>query len=93
VSGFDQERAPLADRRQRAREAFWDMLHDQDLSDGPVFELSDCVTGAIDTATRVRVDGQIMAHVFPLVEGRIGLRDAEQIIAAAFRAAGFEVEE
>lgn len=69
------------------------MLHDTALDDGPVFELSDCVREAIETATRVRVDGQVMAHVFPLVEGKLGLRDAEQIIAAAFRAAGFEVEE
>jgi hypothetical protein len=83
-----EEGAARADRVQRAREAFWDRYAPEQY-DGDLPALND----ALDTATRVRVDGELMAHIFPLIEGKLGLRDAEQLVAAAFRAAGFEVEE
>lgn len=81
----------LADRRQRAREAYYDRYSLGDNIGGSARKAA--IRECIETATRVRIDGQLMAYVFPLVEGKLGLRDAEQIIAAAFRAAGFEVEE
>jgi hypothetical protein len=82
----------LDDRRQRAREAFYDMLHDEANDDGPVFELSDCVTGAIQTATRVRITPEIerafIDHPDEYEQGNV-----RGPLAAAFRAAGFEVEQ
>jgi hypothetical protein len=72
----------LADRRQRAREAFWDRYAPEQY-DGDLPALND----AIETATRVRVTREIQlaaAKAYPFVDN---------MITAAFRAAGFEVEE
>lgn len=69
----------LRDRRQRAREAGQDHLTDHDAMPG--------IEAAIETATRVRVTREIQlaaAKAYPFVDN---------MITAAFRAAGFEVEE
>lgn len=87
---------PLDDRRQRAAEAFddeWSGTNDMFGTGGWAERLLAARTAGIETATRVRIDHEIMSRVFPLIEGKLGLRDAEQIIEAAFIAAGFEVVE
>jgi hypothetical protein len=78
-------------RRQRARETFDTMLHDTASDDGPVFELSDCVTGAINDATRVRITPEIIEAAILAVQHVPVLDRPQQAIIAAFRAAGFEV--
>ena len=72
----------LDDRRQQAREAFYDTLQD-----GRV----DSFNEAIETATRVRITPEI-AEAFLTAPGD----DPEDIwepLRVAFRAAGFEVED
>lgn len=78
MSGFDQRRAPLVDRRQRAREAFLDYPDD---------DLSGALDDAIETATRVKITPELLATMDPAVGNR------ETRLLAAFRAAGFEVEQ
>lgn len=72
----------LRDRRQRAREAYYDGdgLGTQGLDD------------AIETATRVQVTPGIVRAARAAFEDHYG-GSVRPIIAAAFRAAGFEVEE
>jgi hypothetical protein len=82
--------AALDERRRRAREVFDAMLHDTAHDEGPIFELGDCADGAITEATRVRVTPEIMrAAERENVHGPV----SGQAIVAAFRAAGFEVEQ
>lgn len=81
----------LEERRNRARQTFDAMLHDRASDDEPVFELSDCVTGAIETATRVRITPEIIRAAYPRL-GPGNRQHMRPVIEAAFRAAGFEVE-
>lgn len=78
----DERCDPLADRRQRAREAFQDA---SGLGDNG-WHANDL---AIETATRVRVDDEIM-HAYRMAVLHDG---ANAGVIAAFRAAGFEVED
>jgi len=100
VEGLDAEMKPapasddpLGDRRQLAREAYYDR-----------YELGDNIGGSarraalrecIETATRVRITPEVVA----VAEGEAGdsieqdPRWMNRALAAAFRAAGFEVEE
>lgn len=71
----------LADRRQRAREAFWDRYAPEQYD-----EQLPALTDAIETATRVKITQDI-------VDAGNGLPGRYAVIKAAFRAAGFEVEE
>lgn len=82
--------AALADRRQRAREAF----HDEwSRRDKPTMS---AVNEAIETATRVRITPEIEsaaeAAAGPTIHDYDG-GEMRAVLAAAFRAAGFEVEE
>lgn len=77
----------LGDRRQTAREAFWDC---DDVSMGAGTE------AAIEVATRVRITPEIIEST-PLPVGRFGSEEwireqRENLLRAAFAAAGFEVE-
>ena len=82
---------PIDDRRQRAREAFWDASAPNLLTGA-----TNGIETAIETATRVRITPEIIdafaegcgdsIHDFYGGDARTGL-------VAAFRAAGFEVEE
>jgi len=77
------DNSAVLERRQRAREAFYDAYHDGTYVEVPGVE------DAIETATRVRVTQEI-------VRAAIVARDDYGMIKAveaAFRAAGFEVEE
>jgi len=67
----------LDDRRQRAREAFWDAYGPSD--QGTPLDV------AIEAATRVRITPEVIRAFNTPNETVAGL-------AAAFRAAGFEVE-
>ena len=89
IAAAQAAEAARRDRKDRARETFYDMLHDEALDGGPVFEMSDCVRGAIETAMRVRVDDEIMRAATSV--SSIVL--TKQALEAAFAAAGFEVEE
>lgn len=75
---------PVADRRQRAREAGHDHLTDYDAAPG--------IEAAIETATRVKVTPEI-TKAARAVNPWIMQGEAREVVAAAFRAAGFEVEE
>jgi len=80
VSKFD-------DRRQRAREAAWDM--DANATGNERLET------AIETATRVRVTSEIITSACAasgLYENMYG-KPMKEALAAALRTAGFEVEE
>jgi hypothetical protein len=68
----------LEDRRQAAREAFWDPQAERDIDE------------AIETATRVQVTDEIIAAAWPLTEP---YQEPHKRLVAAFRAAGFEVVE
>lgn len=89
-----EEGAARADRVQRAREAFWDH-YDPERDGGAI--LANSLDDALDTATRVRLDDDIIAAAREELRrqafGWLDLRASRVIIAAAFRAAGFEVEE
>lgn len=76
----------LADRRQRAREAFWDT------SGGLMSGARDGVEECIETATRVRITPEIEQAARGAFEDRYG-GSVRPIIEAAFEAAGFEVEQ
>lgn len=81
------EPGPVADRRQRAREAFQD---EYDRAGGSTFEAAET---AIETATRVRVDEDVCEaaqQAFPIFTS---IDEVRAVAVAAFRAAGFEVEE
>lgn len=72
----------LADRRQRAREAGWDAIVDVGAREG--------LEVAIETASRVRVTPEVVeaARTPWMTEA-----ETHTALTAAFRAAGFEVEE
>jgi len=77
--------AELLDRRQRAREAAYD---------GSVghWSTSQAIEQAIETAVRVRVTDEIVEaarDIWPSMT----IEGARVALAAAFRVAGFEVEE
>lgn len=84
----------LADRRQRAREAFYD-------SAGDVNNPADPLEAAIETATRVQITPEIVATTRQVATEQMHDPQAptdpaerwKVILTAAFRAAGFEVEE
>lgn len=83
--------AARADRRQRAREAYYDSTAGSGGQEGSAIALED----AIETATRVRITPEIEAAY---VAAAYGVHDQVTAaivpgLAAAFRAAGFEVEE
>lgn len=83
--------APLFDRRERAREAYWDEAHAERTG-------SRDIETAIETATRVQVDRDVRVAAWQAHEARTapmeGPDDPEFVamLIAAFEAAGFEVE-
>lgn len=86
MSGFEQDRAALVDRRQRAREAFHDTFA------GEYNTSSDALDEAIETATRVDITEEVIAAAVEAGDLTQGTKGAWRTLAAAFRAAGFEVE-
>lgn len=89
----------LLDRRQRAREAFEDMMGaPSPMSGGSLLMRAAerqrrAREAAIETATRVRVDDDIIEaaqNAFPVLRD---VAEGKVMLTAAFRAAGFEVEE
>lgn len=74
----------LDDRRQSAREAFYDAVP----AFGEDCHATDPLTVAIEAATRVRITPEIIAAG---TDNESGEREIERLIAA-FRAAGFEVQ-
>lgn len=83
----DQHRAmgcyALADRRQRARETYYDTcVAGRDRVEGSAIALD----AAIETATRVRITPEVRAAA-------LAADNIDDGLIAAFRAAGFEVEE
>ena len=100
MSGFDQERAPLVDRRQSAREAFddeWNITPGQIDREPWAIRLQIAREASIETATRVQITPEIIEaarDAWRQAEGSWaddpGPREAARL-AAAFRAAGFEV--
>ena len=68
---------PIADRRQRAREAFHDGESDLDW--------------AVEVAMQVKITDDIVKAAWD--NGATSFRGRKKIIEAAFRAAGFEVVE
>lgn len=72
----------LLDRRQRAREAYWDDMRGRSLR-------TEGIEAAIETATRVKVTPEIIEAARAAGEETWSM---SEIIAAAFRTAGFEVE-
>lgn len=81
---------PLADRRQRAREAGMDAYADVLAVPSSYDRAVNAVTDAVETATRVRVTPEILQAARR--GSSIGF-ETHQAIVAAFRAAGFEVED
>jgi hypothetical protein len=75
----------LEDRRQRAREAFYDM---QEVSDSDA-----ALEQAIETATRVKVDNALVQAYRPGIEpGSVMWHRVRNRLYRVFEAAGFEVE-
>jgi hypothetical protein len=80
----------LDDRRQRAREAGYDAC----AVSVPTESESAAIECAIETATRVRIDDGIIDAALKVVSAGPGARPRSvNAIIAAFRAAGFEVEQ
>lgn len=78
---------PIADRRQRAREAYHDHLSRIETVTG-----MPAVEEAIEVATRVQVTDEVIRAAFG--QGSVlSLPRGGEILARAFRAAGFEVVE
>lgn len=75
---------PLEDRRQSAREAYWDDMRGLSMR-------TSGIEAAIETATRVRITPAIRDAMITTMT--VSLGDWEASLAAAFRAAGFEVVE
>lgn len=75
---------PLADRRQRARETYWDNRQ---------YAETAALDEAIETATRVNITEDVIAAAVEVGDLAQGTKNAWRTLAAAFRAAGFEVEE
>lgn len=84
----DQHRAmgcyALADRQQRAREAYYDRYALGDNIGGGARKAA--LREAIETATRVRITPEVRAAA-------LAADNIDDGLIAAFRAAGFEVEE
>jgi hypothetical protein len=78
--------ANLLDRRQRAREAYWDDMRGLSMR-------TEGIEAAIETATRVRITEDVIAAAVEVGDLAQGTKGAWRTLAAAFRAAGFEVEE
>ncbi len=86
---------PIADRRQRAREAYNDaiveMYNDHDLGTSSRFEL------AIEVATQAKITSDLRLAIREAVRDAVSValeaEDIDDITVAAFRAAGFEVVE
>lgn len=87
-------RHELESRQQRARQAFWDELMAP--QPGRIASPEDtqvALESAIETATRVRITPEIedaAQNAFPVFTSG---DEARFMLTAAFRAAGFEVEE
>lgn len=79
----------LDDRRQHAREAAYDNPHisDRARTSGAVRAM---LNDAIETATRVRITPEITGAYLAALHGDKSMVSG---LIAAFRAAGFEVEE
>lgn len=83
--------ANLLDRRQRAREAYWDDMRGLSMR-------TEGIEQAIETATRVRVTPELVAVAYAALGDAAERyfppeRHMRTMIAAALAAAGFEVEE
>ena len=82
----------LADRRQRAREAYYDRYALGDNIGGSARKAA--VRECIETATRVKLTREIFDAFFAAgPAGDPDNPDWREPLAAAFRAAGFEIEE
>ena len=82
---------PLADRRQRALEAAHDEIGPTNVIRADAIRAID---QAIETATRVKITEDIIDAAYGEVPWEATERgDVHDIVKAAFRAAGFEVEE
>lgn len=82
--------SPIDARRQRAREAGLDAAAD----DGSEFDWGDKLDAAIETATRVRIDDEIVRAALEAVSaGPAAFGRYHTAVKAAFKAAGFEVEQ
>jgi hypothetical protein len=91
--GYDHAAAELADRRQRAREAGLDAWADVCAVPSSEDRAENALNDAIEVATRVRVDDDIIdaaQQAFPIFTSA---DEARPVLTAAFRAAGFEVVE
>lgn len=93
--GGDQPYVSALDgRRQRAREAGQDR-YDPDRDGGAIFAA--CLDDAIETATRVQITPEVLAAARAAWRAARGSWTEDpgprEWVAAAFRAAGFEVEE
>lgn len=91
LGGADMDVTPeIVERRQRAREAFYDRV---DM--GGLGHVSQGLDEALETATRVQITPQIVVAFEDLDNERCcdcGIKTAAGL-AGVFRAAGFEVEE
>lgn len=78
--------SPLDERRQRAREAFWDAVVD--------VGAREAAEAAIETATRVRITREIREACVQATGYGYDIPPSayDDIIRTAFSAAGFEVE-
>jgi hypothetical protein len=85
--------AIAAARRLEARGAFWDALGAPPVQINGRGGVSDALDEAVETAARVRVDALLVADVRTETETSIDAHEARRVIVAAFRAAGFEVEQ
>lgn len=74
----------LDDRRQIAREAYWD-------ADGA--DRAASCDAAIETATRVQISEDIIAAAGEFAAAPGSTKGVYRMLATAFRAAGFEVVE
>jgi hypothetical protein len=92
--GTEDDDEARVERQQRAREAGWDHLAPPPLTVNGPGSVADAFDIAIETATRVRVTPEI-AEAACEAAG-LGAGNAKRltpVIEAAFRAAGFEVEQ
>lgn len=83
-----REQSALDERRQRAREAGYDEGTDSRFAEG--------IDAAIEAATRVRLDADIESAAYrELASAAPGRHHSavKRALTAAFRAAGFEVEQ
>lgn len=85
------ESTPLDDRRQRAREAFYDGTEPGDVVTNRALD------GAIETATRVRITPEALASARTGLESRIDMyvsrKAVTEVLTAALTELGFEVEQ